>query len=163
MAAKEMLEKQVPRSRFFKNARSRAENIINNPEKLQELLNEADQKAKIKGKGLVGEAREFLAAAFRLLRAYATGQYRQTPWKTLMAVTAAVVYFVMPLDVIPDLILGLGFFDDAALIMWTFKSIRADMDRFAAWENGKRQAAGNTNTTYRPDAPESGHSSHGDA
>jgi len=151
MAAKEMLEKQVPKSRFFKNARSKAENIINNPEKLQELLNQADQKANIKGKGLVGEAREFLAASFRLLRAYATGQYRQTPWKSLLAITAAVVYFVMPLDVIPDLILGLGFFDDVALIMWTLKSIRTDMDRFASWEDGKKQAAVDTKT-YSSDA-----------
>jgi len=162
MAAKEMLEKQVPKSRFFKNARSKAENIINNPEKLQELLNEADQKAKIKGKGLVGEAREFLAAAFRLLRAYATGQYRQTPWKSLMAVTAAVVYFVMPLDVIPDFILGLGFLDDAALIMWTLKSIRTDMDRFASWENGKKQTTDNAKI-YRPDAHASSSSMNGEA
>jgi uncharacterized membrane protein YkvA (DUF1232 family) len=162
MAAKEMLEKQVPKSRFFKNARSKAENIINNPEKLQELLNEADQKAKIKGKGLVGEAREFLAAAFRLLRAYATGQYRQTPWKSLMAVTAAVVYFVMPLDVIPDFILGLGFLDDAALIMWTLKSIRTDMDRFASWENGKKQTTDNVKI-YRPDARASSSSMNGEA
>ena len=140
MAAKENFEKRVSESRFFKTAKGKAEKIINNPERLNDLLREADQKAETKGKGLAGEAGDFLATAFRLLRAYATGQYRQIPWKSLMAVTAAVVYFVMPLDLIPDLILGIGFFDDAALIVWTFKSIRADMDRFAQWEDGNKQS-----------------------
>lgn len=138
MVAKENFEKRVSESRFFKTARVKAEEIINNPERLNDLLYEADKKAKSKGKGLMGEARDFLATAFRLLRAYATGQYRQIPWKSLMAVTAAVVYFVMPLDFIPDLILGFGFFDDAALMMWTFKSIRSDIDRFAMWEDGNK-------------------------
>ena len=140
MAAKENFEKRVSESRFFKTAKGKAEKIINNPERLNDLLREADKKAETKGKGLAGEAGDFLATAFRLLLAYATGQYRQIPWKSLMAVTAAVVYFVMPLDLIPDLILGIGFFDDAALIVWTFKSIRADMDRFAQWEDGNKQS-----------------------
>jgi uncharacterized membrane protein YkvA (DUF1232 family) len=140
MAAKENFEKRVSESRFFKTAKGKAEKIINNPERLNDLLREADKKAKTKGKGLTGEAWDFLATAFRLLRAYATGQYRQIPWKSLIAVTAAVVYFVMPLDLIPDLILGVGFFDDAALIMWTFKSIGADIDRFARWEEGYKQS-----------------------
>ena len=140
MAVKENFEKRVSQSRFFKAAKVKAEKIINNPEQLNDLLREADKKAKTKGKGLMGEAGDFLATAFRLLRAYATGQYRQIPWKSLVAVTAAVVYFVMPLDLIPDLILGVGFFDDAALIMWTFKSIGTDIDRFARWEEGNKQS-----------------------
>lgn len=127
-------QKQVSGSWFFKNARQKAENIVANPERIQELLKQADEKAKIKGRGLVGEAKDFLFTAFRLIRAYGAGSYREIPWKTLMAVLAAVVYFVMPLDVIPDLLLGLGFFDDAALIVWTLKSIRSDIDRFSEWE-----------------------------
>ena len=140
MTAKETMAKRVSKSRFFSAAKLKAESIVNDPEKLQELLGEADQKAKVRGKNLAGEARDSLTTAFRLLRAYATGRYRRIPWKSLMAVTAAVVYFVMPLDVIPDFILGFGFLDDAALIMWTFKSIRRDMDRFARWEEGNQQS-----------------------
>jgi len=154
MATKEMLEKRVFESRYFKNAKAKAENMINNPDRLQELLDEADLKAKTKGNSLAGEARDFLSTSFRLLRAYASGQYRQIPWKSLMAAVAAVVYFVMPLDVIPDFILGLGFFDDVALILWTLKSIRGDMDRFSNWEDGKQQTISNPKTSH-PDERES--------
>lgn len=141
MTAKEALARRVAGSRFFKNAGLRASHLIHHPEQMEQFIKEADQKAKTKGKSLVGEAREFLLMAFRLLRAYASGRYRQIPWKSLVAAAGAVVYFVMPLDVIPDILLGLGFLDDAALIAWTLKSIRGDMDRFAAWEaeNGREQ------------------------
>lgn len=162
MNAKETLAKRVSESRFFKNAGSKAKNLVNDPEKLEKLITEADQKARTKGKSLVGEAREFLSLSFRLLRAYATGQYRQIPWKSLVSAAAAVVYFVMPLDFIPDMILGLGFFDDAALIMWTLKSIHADMDRFAAWEKEKQSKPATMENTGRMDVA-SGDLDQGDA
>jgi uncharacterized membrane protein YkvA (DUF1232 family) len=50
-----------------------------------------------------------------------------------------VVYFVMPVDLIPDFIAGLGFVDDAALLARTMKSVKSDIDDFKTWE--ERQEA----------------------
>lgn len=71
---------------------------------------------------------------FRMLRAYGSGAYKKIPFKTLIATVTSVVYFVMPLDFIPDILLLFGFMDDAALIAWTVKSIKTDIDQFSAWE-----------------------------
>jgi uncharacterized membrane protein YkvA (DUF1232 family) len=40
----------------------------------------------------------------------------------------------MPVDLIPDFILTLGFVDDAALIGWIISSVKTDIDSFLQWE-----------------------------
>ncbi|HTK33726.1 MAG TPA: YkvA family protein [Caulobacteraceae bacterium] len=41
---------------------------------------------------------------------------RETPMATKAMLTAALAYFVLPTDVVPDWFVGLGFTDDAAVI-----------------------------------------------
>ena len=77
-------------------------------------------------------------ACFRLLRAYAKGSYREIPWQSLLIIIASVIYFVMPLDAIPDFLVGLGYVDDAALLGWTIKSVSSDIDDFTTWEQGQK-------------------------
>jgi uncharacterized membrane protein YkvA (DUF1232 family) len=40
----------------------------------------------------------------------------------------------MPVDLIPDFLLGFGFIDDAALIGWILGSVKSDIERFIDWE-----------------------------
>jgi uncharacterized membrane protein YkvA (DUF1232 family) len=75
-----------------------------------------------------------LHALFRLVRAWLKGTYREVPWKTIVLVLAALVYFLNPLDMIPDAMLGIGYLDDATVIAWVLRSVKRDLERFAAWE-----------------------------
>jgi len=59
------------------------------------------------------------------------------PWKTLVAAVTALVYFISPLDFIPDF-LAAGFLDDALVVGWVLSSIKNDLDVFVFWENMKR-------------------------
>ncbi len=105
-----------------------------NPDLLNDLIHKADKKALEKGRGVLGEAWDSLIISCRMLQAYLRGDYRKIPWKTLVAIVGAMVYFVMPLDFIPDFILGFGFTDDVALILWTVKSIKDDIENYSQWE-----------------------------
>jgi len=134
MKDKKNLGDRVHQSLFFSRAMRRAEKIAGNPDMLNDLISKADQKAFEKGRGVLGEAWTALGACFRMLRAYARGRYRKIPWKTLVAMVGTVVYFLMPFDFIPDILLGFGFADDAALILWVIKAFQNDMDRFLRWE-----------------------------
>ena len=109
MNAKNFFAKQVYDSRFFKEAAQKARDISENPEQLNALLVQADKKAREKGRGALGESWDTLMTFSRMVKAYAAGNYRKVPWKTLVAVVGAIVYFIMPLDFVPDIILGLGF------------------------------------------------------
>jgi uncharacterized membrane protein YkvA (DUF1232 family) len=132
-------EKRVLGSRFFNLARERALEFTKDPEKLNSLIAEADQKAHLAKKGALKEVWDSLMTFFRMLRAYGSGNYREISLKTLISVVASVVYFVMPVDFIPDILLFFGFMDDAALIAWTVKSIKTDIDRFSEWESDQAQ------------------------
>jgi uncharacterized membrane protein YkvA (DUF1232 family) len=77
----------------------------------------------------------------RMIKAYAMGQYREIPWKTLLLITAGIIYFVNPLDLIPDWIPFAGLTDDFGILMWIYTSLKSDIDLFMAWENAQKSNA----------------------
>lgn len=50
-----------------------------------------------------------------------------TPAKVRATLFAALAYFVLPLDTIPDFIIGVGFGDDATILMAAIAMIRSHM------------------------------------
>lgn len=83
------------------------------------------------------DVREKFYILGRLIKAYATGQYREIPWKTLLIVVAAVIYFVNPIDLVPDLIPLLGFTDDFGILLWVYQSVSGEIDKFLTWEKSQ--------------------------
>jgi uncharacterized membrane protein YkvA (DUF1232 family) len=73
-----------------------------------------------------------------MLKAYATGKYREVPWKALLLIAAAVIYFVNPIDLIPDWIPGLGITDDLGILLTVYKSVSVEVEKFLAWEKSSR-------------------------
>lgn len=73
----------------------------------------------------------------RLAKAYALGRYREVPWRAMLILLAAVIYFLNPLDLIPDLIPVLGLTDDFAVLLWVYNAIGAEVDKFLAWESSQ--------------------------
>ena len=41
---------------------------------------------------------------------------RDTPWKVKLILAAALIYLVLPYDLLPDWLLGLGIVDDLAVV-----------------------------------------------
>lgn len=73
----------------------------------------------------------------RLAKAYALGQYREVPWKTMLVVLAAVIYFVNPLDLVPDMIPIAGLADDFAVLVWVYNSLGREIEKFQEWESSQ--------------------------
>ncbi len=85
-----------------------------------------------------GEVREkFWRTAKRVARqvsfmdevvaAYYCALDRNTPFRAKAILLAALGYFVLPADTIPDVILGLGFTDDIAVLTAAITAVRAHM------------------------------------
>ena len=55
-----------------------------------------------------------------LLAAYYCAFDTKTPRKVRGVLLAALAYFIMPIDFVPDFIIGLGFSDDATVLMTAF-------------------------------------------
>ena len=50
-------------------------------------------------------------------------------------VTASIIYFLTPFDIIPDFIVGLGFIDDLSIISYTFRQVQTDIDKYQVWRS----------------------------
>jgi uncharacterized membrane protein YkvA (DUF1232 family) len=68
-----------------------------------------------------------------LLRDVARGAYPHVPWKTVGALGAALAYFVMPLDAVPDLLPLSGFLDDAVVLGLLFGAAESDLRAYCDW------------------------------
>ena len=75
-----------------------------------------------------------LTALLRLLKAWALRQYQRVPWTALLLIAGAVVYFVMPADLVPDMLVGIGFVDDVAVVSAVVRAVHSELERFRTWE-----------------------------
>jgi uncharacterized membrane protein YkvA (DUF1232 family) len=129
------LGQRLSRSSFFTRLKNKAVEYLKDSERLKRLVDNATRKSASLRGGPLRDVLEPLKALFRLLRAYVKGEYTETPWQSLILIVATVLYFLIPLDLLPDIVLGLGYVDDAALIVWTINAIKSDLDAFLRWES----------------------------
>lgn len=78
-----------------------------------------------------------LQAALRLLLAWVQRSYRKVSGASILVLVAALIYFVTPVDVIPDTLGAIGFVDDIAVIETAVETVRTELDRFREWEDTK--------------------------
>ncbi len=121
----------------YKKYTSKANEYFRNKKKSENLLNEAMKKANDK-KGRLEEFWEKLQLLLEVFQAWIKGEYKEIPKGSIILIIAAVLYFVSPIDLVPDFIVGLGFFDDAAVIGFTLKQISEDLERFKAWKTSRK-------------------------
>jgi len=89
----------------------------------------------------IGESTEYfykfqdnLIALVRMMRAWLKGDYKNISTKSIIAVVAALLYFVNPLDLIPDFIPIIGQIDDVFIVGYLIKTLNKELERFMAWE-----------------------------
>lgn len=116
------------------NARKEAEAFARDAEKVRNLLDHAAAKAQ-QNRGKVAEFWEGLNVLFRLVGAWVSGKYTIVPWRTIVLAIAAILYFVNPLDLVPDILPVAGFLDDAGVVAFVLESIRKDLGIFRKWES----------------------------
>jgi uncharacterized membrane protein YkvA (DUF1232 family) len=99
-----------------------------------QLAAQAAEKAQ-KNKAALQKVWDDLLTLTRLLGAWASREYTTVPWRTLVAVAAALIYFLNPFDLIPDFLPTLGLVDDATLVGLVVASISEDLAQFREWES----------------------------
>ena len=135
------LGQRIADGSLFAELKKRAAEYLRDPQKLSALAVEASRKAASTGQhGPLKDVWNSLMAFFRLIRAAVSGEYTEVPWHSLVLIVAGVLYFLTPIDLIPDFIIGLGYLDDVAVIGWVMKTVQSDVDAFLMWESARAQA-----------------------
>ena len=125
----------VHQSPVFSRAKAKAAEYLNDPNKLRGLARNAAAKATALGQdGPFTKILEDLNVMVRLIGHLCSGTYTRFPVRSLVLLVAGLLYFVWPLDLVPDAIPVLGWLDDVTLLAFIIRSIKFDLDVFQQWE-----------------------------
>jgi uncharacterized membrane protein YkvA (DUF1232 family) len=126
----------ILKNAFFDLALTQAARLVGKPARMVRLLGQLAFKLKtVNWKSVNGPLlKEKFMLLGRLLRAHVKGEYRIQSFRFLLILLAAVIYFLNPLDLIPDFIIGIGLTDDLAVVTWVFQAAASELDAFTRWE-----------------------------
>ncbi|MBP5279205.1 MAG: DUF1232 domain-containing protein [Erysipelotrichaceae bacterium] len=121
--------------------KSFAETILNDEGKSEEFADDIENRfnKSLKNKnplfllGKIKELKTYIPLLISLIRSYAKKEYKQIPFATIVAIVAALAYFLAPIDLIPDFIPGFGLVDDASIIAFCFLAFKNDLDKYSKW------------------------------
>jgi len=117
----------------WKRAVKVAESVIGDAKRLRGVIEQAVRKMETHSEAVKGVVDD-LQLIFRLVRAWLKGDYRELSKKSLVVLVGALVYFLMPLDAIPDFIPGLGFMDDVTIVGLALTAVKTEIEKFREWE-----------------------------
>ena len=127
--------KRIVDSRFFKEAMEKSEVLFSQNKLglltlLKGALKKVQETAASSNLTVVKLLNRYIVLFSELIKGYVQGTYTKLPLVTLVKITAALLYFVMPFDFIPDFLPLVGVADDLAIVVWVGKAIKDELDEF---------------------------------
>ncbi len=112
-----------------------AEENIRDEKKMRALLDKAlsmyDQLTYVP---IIGDIFSDFRNVCELVSNYVHGKYRRVPVIVIIALTAAIIYFVSPLDLIPDFIPVIGRIDDATVFGMFLRACSVELEKYQEWK-----------------------------
>lgn len=128
---------KVLKSRIIKAAINlfgfRAEKILNDPDQIKIILDKTKGKMNNPSQSF-DSFREELFTLYEFAVDYFEKNYRDVSIKSIFILIFALVYFVIPSDIIPDLLLGIGYIDDSIVILWSYRAIKKEVLKYKEWK-----------------------------
>ena len=107
------------------------------PEKLDEVILKEEsirEKSKKLEPGRFQKLFNQIKLALEMVKDFRARLYTDIPWRTIGLLSVALLYFLNPLDFIPDILPILGLTDDAIAFAAIFKSVQADLKNYCTWK-----------------------------
>ena len=135
-----MASSRISENKFFQRAKEKAAHIIGDRDKMNELVSSSKERLQNINfeDSKISRMAVSLRVMARMIKAFANGQYSELPWKSLLSIVGGLVYFLMPIDLIPDFIPLTGFLDDFTVIMLISGAFKQDIEEFLLWEESSR-------------------------
>lgn len=112
-----------------------ASELLKNPNDLKAKMDRASEKLNKKSiKEALGHYWDDLKLLVRFIREASRREYKDVSTKTIIYAIIAVIYFLTPTDLIPDVIVAAGYLDDIVVIKWVLDAIGNDLKSFRKWE-----------------------------
>jgi uncharacterized membrane protein YkvA (DUF1232 family) len=108
--------------------------IIRQENKLVELIQNVGKKlAKLADHPKVKLIIEPISIFIRMIKAHFTGGHKISG-STLGMIVLALIYFLSPVDLVPDFLGFFGFADDITVVLAVYAKVKDEVERFLEWE-----------------------------
>ena len=143
--------KRLLAKRFYKLMRKRAVKVLKNPVRTKKMIDTARHKSE-ENKGPLTQVWNELQMMFNLVRDWRKGNYTQVPTGSILAIAGAILYFISPIDAIPDFIPIGGYLDDAYILKLVFDQVQSDVQGYRKWKSEQDQTMDDPATENQKDA-----------
>ena len=82
---------------------------------------------------IAGGALASIPVLASLVKSFARKEFTDIPIGSVLAIVSALIYFVSPVDIIPDFIPGIGLVDDALVLTVCLKLVESDVEEYVLW------------------------------
>ena len=122
--------------KFYEKSYAEAEDILKDEDKMENFLQRLERK--LRTVPLAGRALAYVPLMMSLVKSYVKKEYTELPIATMISVVVALIYFLSPVDLIPDFIPGAGYIDDGTIIVACLAFMRTDLEDYRKWrkDNG---------------------------
>lgn len=117
---------------------SSAEKLLTDQDAIEKFLQRLENKLRIVP--LAGDALASIPVLASLIRSYIKKEYADIPIGSIIAIVSALLYFVSPVDIIPDFIPGVGHIDDALVVAACLKLVESDVKEYIQWRKASGKA-----------------------
>ena len=135
--AAEVLSEEEVQARFDKS-KEKAKKLLEDKDKMDRFLERLEKK--LAHIPVVGGILSEIPTLISLVKAFIEKKYLEIPIGSVIAIVGALIYFLSPVDLIPDLLPAIGLVDDAAVLTLAFKLVHDDVAEYKAWrdKNGSK-------------------------
>jgi len=120
----------------YEKSKSKAQEYINDPEKTKKLFEEAAKKAN-RVKGPLDKIWEEIQLMFGIVKDWFSGEYKEVPVGSIIAIIGGIIYFVSPIDLVPDFIPAAGYLDDVFVLGLVINQVRSDLQKYKEWKESR--------------------------
>ena len=110
----------------------KAEDLLKDDAKMESFLEKIEKK--IKWIPFLAQEFKNIPTMVSMVRSYLRGNYTKIPKRTILAIVSALIYFLSPIDLVPDWIPLLGQLDDAIVIASCWNLVNKDVEDYRQWK-----------------------------
>ena len=121
----------------------KAEDLLKDDVRMESFLEKIEKK--IKWISFLAQEFKNIPTMVSMVRSYLRGNYTKIPKRTILAIVSALIYFLSPIDLVPDWIPLLGQLDDAIVIATCWNLVNKDVEDYRQWKKESRLQTKETN------------------
>lgn len=117
--------------RRFDQSKEKAKKLLEDRDKMDRFLERLEKK--LKHIPVVGGVLSEIPVLIALVKAFIEKRYFDIPIGSIIAIVGALLYFLSPIDLLPDFLPAIGLVDDAAVVALALKLVHDDVKEYKAW------------------------------